>query len=183
MNEMVDKLRKALPLSALGTSTDYDRKSFDVKVANSIRLEDILTPTWWMNCTTRLGVGDVVDVRREDGSLDVCLRVMKVGPGFVQMRPRFEPYVDNRNLPLLDPMTGERNTASNTQDMVDDQPVDLPPELQDSYKVGYAPNGSEKGYYVLHRASSAMVRKGLSNKTMAIEIAKSHAKEAAGETV
>lgn len=162
-----------LPTNALGVSADYVRQAFQVRVPNDHRLSDILRPGYWMNAAARVRPGDVIDVLREDMSLDVTLRVVKVGPGLVHVRLRFPGLVDDSNL-SESAETGTAGVNAAGQD------VDLPDELKAIYKIGHAPNGEHKGFWVQLRETTEFVRRGLPSKAMAVSVAKQHAQEAAG---
>lgn len=79
-------MQKVLIATALYNTADYDRPYFHVTVPNDVTLEDLQRPAFWAHHTTKLKVGALIDVVRENLSLDVQLRCLGAGVGFAKMR-------------------------------------------------------------------------------------------------
>lgn len=146
--------------------------NYIAKVPNDTLLEDVLTPAWWahhwksfVTQDTKASpvLGGMVHVMREDMSLDVVLRVVGVGPGFVKMRPLFKPYVNNDGLEL--------RAATAASDAAPDMPV-----LPDGYKSFHMPRGDTPGHAVRLLSTGDVIVKGKASKREAIlEAIKHHA--------
>lgn len=49
-------------------------------------VEDITTPSYWVNHAARLKPGAIIEVLSEDNALDCDLRVLETGPTFAKVR-------------------------------------------------------------------------------------------------
>lgn len=78
---------KNLPATALRSNgADYLRTYHHVAVDPTITMDDIMRPSFWAHHAQNLKAGDLIDVVSD--TLDVQLRVIEKGIGFVRMRPR-----------------------------------------------------------------------------------------------
>lgn len=77
---------KLLSPTAMTNSADFVRTAYHVNVAPDVTLTDILTPKFWAHHVNRIKVNDIVDVLATDGSLDVQLRAVEKGVGFIVFR-------------------------------------------------------------------------------------------------
>lgn len=117
---------------------DIERGSFFATVPNDTTLEDILRPNFWQHHIVSLSGGPTprpfarIEVVREDGSLDVDLRVVSTGPGMAVVRP-LRVYRDDRDI----------NLGTEFAD-ADDVDLELPP----GYKTTNIPAGDKKGWRV-----------------------------------
>lgn len=152
-------------------SAPHFMHQYIARVPNDTLLEDVLTPAWWAhhwgafvtkdNKATPI-LGGIVHVMREDMSLDVILRVVGVGQGYVKMRPIFT-YENNDGL--------ERSAASAAADEGPDMPV-----LPEGYKSFHVPRGDNPGHAVRLVATGDVVVKGKGSKREAVlEAIKHHA--------
>lgn len=64
----------------------YVRIHMTAKVPEGTTLEDVTTPTYWVNHVYRLKPGAVIEVMADDNSLDCDLRVLEVGPTYAKVR-------------------------------------------------------------------------------------------------
>jgi hypothetical protein len=76
---------KSLKASAMDHS-HYVRIHMTAKVPEGTTLEDVTTPTFWVNHVYRLKPGAMIEVIGEDNSLDCDLRVLEVGPTYAKVR-------------------------------------------------------------------------------------------------
>lgn len=113
---------KRLPATAMRSAgADYARAYHHVTVEPDVTLEDIKRPNFWAFHVARLNAGDLVDVVSRDFSLDVQMRVIGKGVGYVTMRVLRE-FIDGKS----------KAKAPDPRD------EDLP-ELPENYKVVFAP--------------------------------------------
>lgn len=80
-------IKRLAPTAMRSNGADYVRSTHHVVVPPDYTLEDILTPRFWSHHFNALNVFDLVDVVASDFSLDVTLRVVEKGVGFVTMLP------------------------------------------------------------------------------------------------
>ena len=112
---------KSLPATALGRNgADYKRSYHHVKVDADVSLDDLLGPGFWVHYAQMLQVDDLIDIVSD--VLDVQLRVVEKGVGFVKMRPR-----------LLWAKDGIGSEAS--------APAEPLPELPAGYEIKRGPGG------------------------------------------
>lgn len=79
---------KHLPATALRSNgADYLRTYHHLAVGLDVGLDDILRPGFWLHHSNTLRVHDLIDVVSD--SMDVQLRVVEKGIGWVKMRPRY----------------------------------------------------------------------------------------------
>lgn len=76
---------KALKATAMDHS-HYVRIHMSARVPPGTTLEDVTTPTYWVNHAFRLKPGAVIEVLSEDNVLDCELRVLETGPTFAKVR-------------------------------------------------------------------------------------------------
>ena len=97
-----------LPPNDLQSAAHF-RAAYVAFVPNDTPLERILTPAFWANhwkAFTQQGqsnaneprLGGIIEVMRKDMTLDVTLRVIGVGPGYVETRVIGEAYVDDSQM-------------------------------------------------------------------------------------
>lgn len=81
--------KKKLPAHAMsGTKTaDFTRQHWHLTVSPDVTVEDVLRPDFWAHHVPKLNVPDLIDIVSSDLGLDVQLRVIGKGVGYVQMRP------------------------------------------------------------------------------------------------
>lgn len=149
---------KTLPSTAMTRAADYARTYHHVNVDPSATLEDILRPGFWAHHVGRLKVGDLVDVLTTDGGIDIQLRVIESGIGFVSMRP------------LRIWVREEADTGPQT-------PVEALGDVPDGYIVNHTPKTS---WRVLTKEPSAEVSRGHKSKAEATNAAIAHAAKANG---
>lgn len=109
---------------------DYSRSYRHIDVDNDVTLDDLLTPGFWAHHAAALQAKDLLDVLSYDMELDVQLRVIESGVGFVMMRLCAERH--KRGKAVEPTVETEEDTA----------PL---PDLPRNYKVGFSP-GSKRWY-------------------------------------
>lgn len=152
----------------LGTNdlkpAEHFRASYVAFVSNDTPLEHILTPNYWANhwkAFTQQGqsnpneprLGGIIEVMRHDMTLEVTLRVIGVGPGYVKVRPIYPPYIDNSNLAQAE---GEAAGAE-----------PLPP-VPVGYKMYHAPKGDRPGHGARNLVTGEIATAGHRTKREAI---------------
>lgn len=147
---------KTLPPSKLA-GADFVRRTYHVVVPNDTMLEDIVKPIFWSQhaIELRTRAGALIDVVREDYSLDVQLRIVRVDKDLVFVRP-LRVHEDNSNL----------TTADGTDTR----------EAPEGYKVDQTP----KGYYAKRLSTSTVIAEALPSRAAAIDAAVKH-KSASGD--
>lgn len=150
-------------------SASHFMHQYVAKVPNDTLLDDILTPAYWAHhwqaFSTTDGkatpvLGGTVHVMREDMSLDVILRVVGVGKGYVQMRPIFK-HVDDSGI--------AKRAAAAASDAAPDMP-----KLPEGYKDFYLPRGQNTGYGIRLVSTGDTIVQGKASKREAIEAAIAH---------
>lgn len=147
---------KTLPPSKL-QGADFARRTYHVVVPNNTLLDDILRPGFWSQHAAEFAkkAGALIDVVREDYSLDVQLRITRIDKDLVFVRA-LRVFEDNSNLAV-----GE------------DAPSGTPPE---GYKVDQQP----KGWYAKRLSTGTLIAEALPSRAAAIEAAVKH-KAASGD--
>lgn len=123
-------------------SAEHFRASYVAFVPNDTPLERILTPGYWANHWTRFTqqgqsnpheprLGGLIEVMREDMTLDVTLRVIGVGPGYVVVRAIGTPYVDDSQIGRAE---------------ADRERTDGLPEVPYGYKAYFTSKGDKPGH-------------------------------------
>lgn len=162
---------KMLPAQAFRNDASYARPYFHTEVDNDCTLDDLLRPAFWghhVGTTGTLKKNALIDVVRADGTLDVQLRCVEVGPGFAVMRV-LRSWEDAE-------AAAARNLVAQSIDNANAaEPVEQAPE---DYKITYIPKGAQSGYGVTYLPTSAKLVQGLKLKADAIKAAIDHAKKA-----
>jgi hypothetical protein len=151
---------------------DLERGNFIAIVPSDTRFEDVMRPNFWQHVIPSLSGGPTprpfcrVEVVREDGTMDLELRVISTGPGMAVMRclRRFE---DNRDLDIGHAPAGADEVVS---DLV----------MPEGYKWGYIPRGENMGHLVRLPTGDVLAQK-LTSKRAAIERAIAHFQMASAE--
>lgn len=79
--------RKVLAPTAVRHTAEYDAPRFHVRVDDDVTLEDIMRPAFWAHHAKTLRPFNVVEIVRQNMSLDMEVRVLEVGTGYVVVRP------------------------------------------------------------------------------------------------
>lgn len=154
--------QKTLPANALSQTADYARPYFHVVVDDTVTLKDLLTPAFWAHHARALQKpGGLVDVIRSDLTLDVSLRVLEAGVGYVRMRP-LRVYEDKERA---------KEIAGASSDNADAADIKLP----DEYKITTTGRG---GFTVTFVPNDAKIATSLKTRAAAVQAAKDHAKSA-----
>lgn len=163
------KPARILPLGANALrSAPHERAHFFAVVPSETTFDQVMTPGFWGNHVPALSGGAtrrpwaLVEVVREDGTMDLLLRVIQVKPGMVIMRAIFK-YVSDENIGK--PAKGAP------------QPGDDDLVFPDGYKGAHVPRGEVTGWMVRLPNGEVLV-KGQPSKKAAVEYAKKHAAEA-----
>lgn len=154
----------------------FVRSHYAVTVDNDVTLADVMTPGFWRDHSGAMRVGAVIEVRRQDETLDLTARVVSVTAGMVKLRAMFPPHNDERNI-----KAGRKAAAKDAEDdgsthSLDDEGGEIPV----GYKVKFSP---ATGYFVLLTGAGGVVQnltqgqKNLS-KPEAIKIAIEHHRQA-----
>lgn len=76
-----------LPASALPSrGADYNRTYRHLVIDQPITVEEILKPAFWAHHWRTLNVNDMIDILTIDGTIDMQVRVVGKGTGYVEMR-------------------------------------------------------------------------------------------------
>ena len=153
--------QKTLSASAFSNNTaDYARGYFHAVVDDTITLDDLLTPAFWAHHTRSLTPMTLVDVVRQDMTLDVQLRVLETGTGYVRMRPLrvFEDEVRAKEMAAVAAAKDEVSAG-----------VKLPVE----YKITSAGKG---GFTLTYVPTDAKIAEKIKTHGAAVQMAKDHAK-------
>lgn len=145
----------------LNQTANYSREHRFVEVPNHITMDDLMRPGFWSNYSRQLRRRELVEVVREDDTLDVTLRVLKVEPGMVHMRVHTASQL---------PDSGADAVHSIAAPKSEPQPMPDPPP---GYKFGYVP--AHKHYA---KWGDEFVVSGQPTKQAAILGAIEHAKRA-----
>lgn len=168
--------KKLIPLKQHALKfADTTRGLYIAIVPNDTTFEDVMTPGFWANHVAANGPLSAlpfarVEVVREDGTMDLDLRVISTAPGMAKMRC-LRKIVDDTNL---------GTARAQAEAAARPTPDELPEELQapEGYKIGHAPNGAQKGYWVQMKSNSQMLGKGYGDRATAVAVAKKHKLEA-----
>lgn len=155
-------------VTALRQQADYHRRVYHVVVPNDTLLSDLLRPGAWVHHADALKPGALVDVIREDMSLDVQLRVLASQRGLVDMRARMV-YNDRAT-------EGELLAARSKGD--EPEAEEVLPEVPEGYKVYFAP---KIRWAVQLKDTTQVIFKDLPSKSEAIRKAIEHQRHAVGE--
>lgn len=156
---------KILPSNALTSTAEFSRGYFHVVIPNHTRTEDVLKPGFWANFVGRLKPGYLVDVVTEDLELDLQLRVIRVDPGMVVMRPRVGFESDARR---EEQARAEAAPTARRQ-------MEPEAKVPDGYKVGH---NAGLGHYVMLKSTGANVATKLASKAAATRFAIQHSEMA-----
>lgn len=154
-----DKPKRAPALGANALKrADYERGAYFAVVGNEVTLDDITRPAFWQHHWNILNGGQTprpfarIEVVRQDGTLDVDLRVLRVAPGLVVVRV-LRSFVDNSNL------VKPTETANDNADLT----------IPDGYKVAFVPNA---GWLV--KFGDTTIARALASKGAAAAYARQH---------
>ncbi|MGI8390541.1 hypothetical protein [Brucella anthropi] len=153
-------MAKLLPATAMTRSADYKRTYHHVDVDPTVSLSDILTPKFWAHHVARVQVNDIVDVVATDGSLDVQLRAVDKGVGFVSFRVLRQWLREDKQEEIA-------------------EEIELP-DLPEGYVVNHAP---KTGWRVFTTEPHLEVSRGHKSKYAAHVAATEHAKKATVPTI
>lgn len=124
-------MTKTLSVKTEPRPADFSRAYRHIDVPNDTTIDDLLTPGFWAHHANTLMRKDLLDVLSEDLSLDVQLRVIETGIGFVTMR-----LCANRH-----PVKGKAPAP-----VVEAEDANDLPDVPAGYKVGW--NVGKRNYYV-----------------------------------
>lgn len=147
---------------------DIVRGNFIAIVPSDTTFEQVMTPAYWANHVAALGMAAGarpfarIEVIREDGTMDLELRVLGVKPGMVRVNC-LRKWINNENL------TGKADESDKTP------AADL--SLPDGYKWAFVPQGGNKGHLVRLPTGEILVQ-GLPSKAVAAKAARDHYAEA-----
>lgn len=143
---------KNLPASAMRSNgADYVRTYHHVEVDQTVSLSDLLRPNFWVHHANILRRGDLIDVFGDH--LDLHLRVMGKGVGYVEVRPLAIWQAEE---------TGASPVEAETADL---------PEIPDGYEVKRGPGGR---WRVLTKDPLVEVAKAIATEAEARRIALAH---------
>lgn len=159
-----------LKSNALQNGGGIARFEWFAVIPNDTLVEDILKPGWWVHWASALKPMQRVELVSEDFLLDLDLRVIKVDNNLVWVKPLriTEDRAAGAGL-------AEARAAIADKKAVDDK-ADLPDNLKDEYKVGFAPGNNL--YYVTLKATKVTIKTGFKTKPDAIAFAVEHSKQA-----
>lgn len=154
---------KVLPANAMSQAAEFSRRSYHVVVDNDVTLDDIMKPAFWAHHIPKLEKHALIDVVRNDGSLDVQLRVIETGIGFASMRPLrvWEDGEVAADRAASEAAIGAHNSAETA----------IPPEFKITHNV-------KTGFTVTLAATGAVISKGHKLRGEAVASAKSYASKA-----
>lgn len=147
---------------------DLERGSYIAIVPSSTTFEDVMRPSFWQHHAGTLGMLPGarpfarVEVVREDGTMDLDLRVLQAKQGMVRMLC-LRKYLDDSNLTKAADKPADERSADLT--------------LPDGYKWTHVPNGQNKGHMV-RLPNGEVLAQGLPNKAAAAARARAHFAEA-----
>lgn len=154
---------------------DLERGSYIAIVPSSTTFDDVMTPAFWANHVATLSGGQFprpfarVEVVREDGTMDLDLRVIQTKPGMVLMRclRRYEAGV-------ADVAKGKKAAPSGELTKAD---------LPTGYKWAHTPNGDRPGHLIRLESTGEILVAGLPTMHEAVLAAINHAKVATAPAV
>lgn len=152
-------LTKALRADALKPTT-YARAQLFCLVSNETTFEEVMTPSYWQNHVSTFirHPHSLVEVVREDSTMDLLLRAVSAKPGMVVMRCLLK-FVSNENLGKVDAdAVGGRGA-----------PIELP----EGYKWTHVPRGDNRGHMIRLPNSEVLVQ-GMPSKQAAADKAWEH---------
>lgn len=155
-------------------SAMHERGHFFVIVPSDTSFEQVMTPSYWANVVRPLAGGAqarpfaIVEVVREDGTMDLTLRVIEAKPGMVKFRV-INKYISDENIGKT-----RKGDAG-----ADDDSIVMPP----NYKWAHVPRGANRGHMVRIEATGEILAQGLGSKLEAAQRARAHAAEANKPTV
>lgn len=152
--------RKVLTSTALKLA-EYEAPNYFVVVDNDTTIEDIMRPAFWAHHSGKLRKNNTIDIVRENSSLDMQVRVIESGQGFVRVRP-LRAWEDEEvaKARAADVAAEETNTGA----------VKLPEE----YKIT-----SGRGSFVLtYVPTDTRIGQGYKTRGLAEEAARAHAASA-----
>lgn len=150
---------KNLPATAMNShGADYARGYHHVNVDPDATLQDILRPSFWAYHVNNVRVNDLVDVLTLDGGIDLQMRVIGKGIG----------YIEFRVLRCWTREAVESIEFTSEPDTGDD-------EIPDGYAVNFAP---KQLWRVIMKNPHNIVSKDIRSKAEAINVAKAHAAKA-----
>jgi|SRR5215217_8474301 len=153
---------KTLSGGAMTQAAEYTRQSWHVVVDDDVSLADILVPAFWAHHAQKVKPGALIDVVNHDYSLDVTLRVLAAGIGFVKVRA-IRVHEDAE-------VVAER-TARAAEDAGDAEKMVLP----EQYKITATGRG---GFTVTYVPNDAKIATGKKTRADAVAVAKEHAANA-----
>jgi len=137
---------------------EYVRQHYFIEVSNDVTVAMLMTPSYWGNYLAQLRRHDIVEVVRQDGAIDLQLRVASNADGMVKMILRQNRDSTREAAPT--PAGDTRQTL----------------ETPEGYRI--KPTPGQGTYYVQLAATGATSRTGLPTKDAAIEFAIKHRAEA-----
>ena len=156
---------KTLPASAMHNTADYERQAFHVVVEDHVTLEDIVRPAFWAHHAAKVKKLALIDVVRADMTLDVQLRVIDVGVGYIKVRP-LRIYEDKQAVK-------ERKAAQDAGQDADEAAAAI--KLPEEYKITATGKG---GFTVTYLPNDAKIATGKRTRLEAIAVVKDHAEKA-----
>lgn len=123
-------MNKILSVKTEPREASYSRAYRHIDVDNDVTIDDLLVPGFWAHHVAALQPKDLLDVLSEDMELDVQLRVIETGVGFVAMRLCLDRHKTK--------VTAKAATVEE-----DTSPL---PAVPKDYKVGW--NVGKRNYYV-----------------------------------
>lgn len=152
------KRPKALGANMLNRA-DIVRGNFIAIVPSDTTLDEVLTPAFWANHIPALTRPFArIEVIREDGTMDLDLRVLSVAPGMATVR-------------MLRGMKDDQNLGVAQADSAEAPGVDL--SLPDGYKTAFQPQGQNRGHLV-RLPNGDILTQGQPTKAAAAAIARAH---------
>ena len=147
--------QKKLHATAMrGNGADYLRTYHHLAVTPDVSLKDLLTPAFWGFHTDKFRLADLIDVVCLDTGLDVQLRVVETGVGFVRMR-------------LL---RGDAVSVMESEEpKADADPVEVP-----GYKITHSPRTR---WRVMLSDGMAEVARNLQSRDEAVKVALEHSEK------
>jgi hypothetical protein len=154
--------RKVLASTALSQTAEYLAPHFFVVVDNDVTVDDIMRPAFWAHHASRLKRFNTITIVREDDSLDMDVRVVAAGQGFVRVRP-IRIWEDEA-------VAAARAAEASAAETAPAEIVVLPEE----YKIT-----SGRGSFVLtFLPTDERIGSGYKTRTAAINAAREHARNA-----
>lgn len=160
----VPKIPKQFGLKPMALQrAELTRGSFIAIVPNETTFDDVMTPAFWQHHTGMLGLAPGsrpyarIEVIREDGSMDLDLRVLGAKQGMVKVRC-LRKYLEGGG-------------------KVHQDDAGVIPDMPEGYGLTHVPNGPEKGYLV-RLSNGEILAKGIGSRREAVGRAIAHAQEA-----